>query len=87
MTEYEASRTQASGLLNMSHGPITEAPVPLEYEGHIVSQPRKELAVDNAKYVMPSPPLLHARRVQRCCRTVPFYYAGNPSNGRCGAVC
>mmetsp|Transcript_2261 Transcript_2261/g.7533 ORF Transcript_2261/g.7533 Transcript_2261/m.7533 type:complete len:568 (-) Transcript_2261:158-1861(-) len=35
----------------MAHADVKEAPVPLEYEGHIVSQPRKELAVDNAKYV------------------------------------
>lgn len=34
------------------HGPVGDDDVmPPEYEGHIVSNPRAELAVDNAKYI------------------------------------
>ena len=35
----------------MAHGATRDRALPYEYQGHVVSNPRAELAVDNAKYI------------------------------------
>ena len=46
----------------MAHLTRRERSMPYEYQGHVVSNPRAELAVDNAKYVKACTELHLAKR-------------------------